>query len=486
MRQQLDRSRTAQHFDTSNGSGADQRESLMANAAMSPMNVPSGGLASFLTSNMDEIDDSVLAFGRGDGINSMRDVAERMAQMGRNGDNYVVHASEREMIVPREVVERNPALRQAIMRGIEAEGADPNAYVVGSDANSINPMTGQREFFLKGLVKGVKNLFKKIAPVVLPFALNALFPGLGTIASGALGAGIGTLVQGGNFKDALRNAFIGGAAGGLMSGIQGAVSGEGFMAGVRSGLPSFGGQSPQVATTASSRAPSAVQGELGGTAGELVAPRPAPTTALPETPGFFESIRSGNIGEAFFPGRTTAADVLASRGIDPLAATPTQLSAAKMVAEQAAPSLIRQYAPIAAAGTLAMGALGGFETPSVSGPGAFRGPTAEEIEARRMGLSAPTTFVTAADVMASPTDVYRPYQAPVQMAANGGEMMSFPRRSGFISGPGTETSDDVPAMLSDGEFVMTARAVRGAGDGDRQHGVRKMYDLMRAFEGGAV
>jgi hypothetical protein len=128
---------------------------------------------------------------------------------------------------------------------------------------------------------------------------------------------------------------------------------------------------------------------------------------------------------------------------------------------------------------LAMGALGGFETSSVSGPGAFRGPTAEEIEARRMGLSAPTTFVSAADV-------YRPYQAPVQMAANGGEMMSFPRRSGFISGPGTETSDDVPAMLSDGEFVMTARAVRGAGDGDRQHGVRKMYDLMRAFEGGAV
>jgi hypothetical protein len=84
----------------------------MANAAMSPMSMPSGGLASFLTSNMDEVDDSVLAFGRGDGINSMRDVAERMAQMGRNGDNYVVHASEREMIVPREVVERNPELRK--------------------------------------------------------------------------------------------------------------------------------------------------------------------------------------------------------------------------------------------------------------------------------------------------------------------------------------------------------------------------------------
>lgn len=38
-------------------------------------------------------------------------------------------------------------------------------------------------------------------------------------------------------------------------------------------------------------------------------------------------------------------------------------------------------------------------------------------------------------------------------------------------------------MLSDGEFVMTARAVRGAGNGSREKGVRKMYQMMRAFEG---
>jgi hypothetical protein len=450
--------------------------------------LPEGGLASFLTSNLDEIEDNVLAFGRPSGINSMSDVANRMARMGRNGDNYIVHASEQEVIVPREVAEKNPEMMQAIRQGIAAEGADPDAYVVGSDSNSINPLTGQREFFLKGLVtglknivKGVANVFRKVAPVVLPFALNALFPGLGTIASGALGAGIGTLVQGGNFQDALRNAVIGGAAGGLMSGIQGAASGEGFMAGVRSGLPSFGGQAPQLATTMSSQGTPAAAGELGGRAGELVAPTTpsTPTATATSTPGFYESLRAGNIGEAFFPGRMTAADVLTSRGIDPLAATTSQLSAAEMIAKQAAPSLIRQYGPIAAAGTLAMGALGGFETPTVSGPGAFRGPTAEEIESRRMGPIAPTTFVSAADV-------YRPYQAPVRMAAEGGEMTQFPRRNGFISGPGTETSDDVPAMLSDGEFVMTARAVRGAGDGDRKKGVRKMYELMRAFEGGAV
>ena len=76
----------------------------------------------------------------------------------------------------------------------------------------------------------------------------------------------------------------------------------------------------------------------------------------------------------------------------------------------------------------------------------------------------------------------------VQMAAVGGPMTrdNFPRRTGMIQGPGTETSDDIPAMLSDGEFVMTAQAVRGAGGGDRQQGFRKLYDIMRAFEGGAV
>ena len=58
----------------------------------------------------------------------------------------------------------------------------------------------------------------------------------------------------------------------------------------------------------------------------------------------------------------------------------------------------------------------------------------------------------------------------------------FPRRTGPISGPGTGTSDSIPAMLSDGEFVMTAKAVRGAGGGSRREGARRMYQMMRKFE----
>jgi hypothetical protein len=53
---------------------------------------------------------------------------------------------------------------------------------------------------------------------------------------------------------------------------------------------------------------------------------------------------------------------------------------------------------------------------------------------------------------------------------------------GYINGPGTEKSDSIPALLSDGEFVFTADAVRGAGDGDRRQGARNMYNMMRQFE----
>ena len=62
----------------------------------------------------------------------------------------------------------------------------------------------------------------------------------------------------------------------------------------------------------------------------------------------------------------------------------------------------------------------------------------------------------------------------------------YPRRNGQISGPGTEKSDSIPAMLSDGEFVMTAKAVRGAGNGSRRAGAKKMYALMHQLEQNAA
>jgi hypothetical protein len=68
------------------------------------------------------------------------------------------------------------------------------------------------------------------------------------------------------------------------------------------------------------------------------------------------------------------------------------------------------------------------------------------------------------------------YGGMVPMAyATGGNVSTedFKKKNGKINGEGTETSDDIPAMLSDGEFVMTGRAVRGAGsfDMDSNNGI---------------
>ena len=76
--------------------------------------------------------------------------------------------------------------------------------------------------------------------------------------------------------------------------------------------------------------------------------------------------------------------------------------------------------------------------------------------------------------------------------ADGGST-SYPRMNGQIAGPGTEKSDDIPAMLSDGEFVVNAAAVRGIGNlmgrkkpkskmDQRREGARTMYALQQAGE----
>jgi hypothetical protein len=56
---------------------------------------------------------------------------------------------------------------------------------------------------------------------------------------------------------------------------------------------------------------------------------------------------------------------------------------------------------------------------------------------------------------------------------------------GFIPPVGVkEKADDIPAMLSNNEFVFTADAVRGMGNGDVNEGAQRMYDMMKKLEGG--
>lgn len=83
----------------------------------------------------------------------------------------------------------------------------------------------------------------------------------------------------------------------------------------------------------------------------------------------------------------------------------------------------------------------------------------------------------------------RQNRVPKRFAATGGGISKlnnggFVNRDGPINGPGTGTSDDIPAMLSDGEFVMTAEAVRNAGGGSRKKGTEVMYGIMNNLENG--
>ena len=53
----------------------------------------------------------------------------------------------------------------------------------------------------------------------------------------------------------------------------------------------------------------------------------------------------------------------------------------------------------------------------------------------------------------------------------------FPRMTGNIEGPGTGTSDSIPAMLSDGEHVLTKQEVSQIGGGDNDLGHQRLYSM---------
>jgi len=63
----------------------------------------------------------------------------------------------------------------------------------------------------------------------------------------------------------------------------------------------------------------------------------------------------------------------------------------------------------------------------------------------------------------------------------GGNEMDL-RGGGFVPIGKKEKADDVPARLSKNEFVMTADAVRGAGNGDVNEGAKRMYQTMDKLE----
>ena len=203
-----------------------------ATQKLDEMTVPDGGIGNFIMEDA-EIEE---AYGPDDngteeygdeGIAQFPALTKKMAAMGREGDDVIGHLQTGELVIPLALIEQDEALKEGIFQRLRDMGVeDPERYVVGSASNSINPDTGAAEFFLKNLsktvakaVKSVVKVIRKVAPIILPIALS--FTPLGPVFGAALGSGIGTLIQGGSIKDALKSALIAGATGAVSSGFTG-------------------------------------------------------------------------------------------------------------------------------------------------------------------------------------------------------------------------------------------------------------------------
>ena len=78
-------------------------------------------------------------------------------------------------------------------------------------------------------------------------------------------------------------------------------------------------------------------------------------------------------------------------------------------------------------------------------------------------------------------------EVPVRENQAGVSEMDFRETGGFVPPIGVkEKADDIPAMLSNNEFVFTADAVKAAGGGSVNKGAQKMYALMKQLEGKVI
>jgi hypothetical protein len=135
--------------------------------------------------------------------------------LGRFEDDHIAHVATGETVVPKGILDANPELRKMLHDQFKELQVNPEEFVVGSPAMKINPITGQPEFFLKSLTKGLekiaektglKKLGKKLAPIA-PIA--AMFIPGGAAISGLAGAGLKGLLEGKKPKEYLADASVG-------------------------------------------------------------------------------------------------------------------------------------------------------------------------------------------------------------------------------------------------------------------------------------
>mgnify|MGYP003149333850 CR=1 FL=1 len=481
---------------------------------------------------------------------TVQSVASGLASLGRYGDTYMVHAAEGETVVPSEILDANPELKNQLFAQMRMMGIkDPNRYVVGNSLNSINPITGQPEFFFKKAFKAVKRIIKKAAPIIVPIVGNAIAPGVG----GPLASALMTKLQGGSMSDAFKSAAMAYAGQAVATGAARAFSqgstmgyGKSFLEGLKQGALSpieaagnifssgpqnplaqgiFGPRGANVLFRESARElgqnkfagiGSALFPSYQGAAANYGVPQTIQQSSGVDTGGsdlrgqykqtsnIDGSIKAGDVRvdtAAGTPGGNqtlTKDQILDNVGFtgDRSLTSPVPTDAGTATSgifSGGAGKVIKNLAtsPMGIAGLTAAGVY--FLTPEGEVPDDQLQQMSEPQRSaydKYLALKDKNSYEAAA--LKRQAGIFSPYaDSPQTLADIAGISLADAQRylasfagGGEVIGPGTGTSDDVNAKLSDGEFVMTAKAVRNAGGGDRNVGAARMYDLMRRFEGG--
>jgi len=268
---------------------------------------------------------------------------------------------------------------------------------------------------------GLFKNFTKLIKQAAPVIGGTIGFGLGGPMGAAIGSGIGGLAAGQDVEDALKTALIGGTLG-------------------------YGARAAGFAPAASGKfLPQFVGREAAAGFGLTGAPLPTsvPTAALSP----FGGATSDAVTEQIIADKAKGSGIMGALGDF---ASENKLLTAGL-------------------GLGALGLLGMTEE--------------EEKEAERRPFPKGEMFDITA--RSRDGDVYQ-LNDPEDLAAYQREISNFNYMDGGeVTGPGTGTSDSVPARLSDGEFVVTAKAVRGAGGGDRDIGAARMYDMMAELEASA-
>ena len=389
------------------------------------------------------------------GIVSLQKAAQQVQSAGRSGDSVLAHI--------------NP-MEADMLRRMGGRG-------------SINPSTGLPEFgwFSKAWKNVIRPVLKIGAQIV---ATAVLAPFVGPIAAGAIVGGVTSLLSGGNARENLTAALFGGVTAGVTAGVSSSLSGGSFFDGATAGGSFFSGGAPQGnavtnflgITTAPDAA--AAASTAGGNALQ-------PTTDGVRPPNALDGIPEGNpasvgkLGPEVPAGSAPAATGVKGFMSDAKAFGETYkwplligggaalIAADKLTKEDIKPSLVSQKT--------------GFDLVEED-PAKYKIDLSKYNNPR--DRTAPSV-IPGGKYIRTPLPYYPEYNMPepdlpyVRQSSGG---ITEARAGGHINGPGHGTSDSIPARLSDGEFVMTAKSVRGAGDGSRAAGARKMYDLMNKFE----